>query len=115
VEWNLSWRNYGRHLIRTGQPPKPHVHHSSVHENAGAAELRKLTSPELVKVGHMNPERWRSIGEAYAMPGMIRVGFDLSQFLYDPVKTPKDLTMLYQVLIVVMTLLVVASAIAVHN
>ncbi len=84
------------------------------HLNFEATELRKLINPELVKVGHMNPERWRSIGETYAKLGMMQPDFDLSQFLHDPVRTPKDLTTLYQVLVLVLTLLAVASAIAIH-
>lgn len=60
-----------------------------------ARELYKLIMPELVRVGHMNPERWRRIGETYAELGMMKPQFDLNGFLYDTNPPPKDLTWLY--------------------
>jgi len=60
-----------------------------------ARELYKLIMPELVEVGHMNPERWRRIGETYAELGMMNSKFDLTGFIYDANPPPKDLTWLY--------------------
>jgi diguanylate cyclase (GGDEF)-like protein/PAS domain S-box-containing protein len=43
-----------------------------------------LIVPELVDVGHMNPGRWRHIGDTFAKLGMGPAEIDLEDFLYDP-------------------------------
>jgi signal transduction histidine kinase len=75
-----------------------------------AHELYKLIMPDMVQVGHMNPERWRRIGESYAELGMMKPQFDLNGFLYDTNPPPKDLTWLYWSLIGALAAIVVVAA-----
>lgn len=79
-----------------------------------ARELAKLIMPELVRVGHMNPGRWRHIAETYAELGMIEPTFDLEGFLYDPNPPPQDLTWLYRWLAITFGGGVIVTAIALH-
>ncbi|MFH0781728.1 MAG: EAL domain-containing protein [Pseudomonadota bacterium] len=47
-----------------------------------ARAMRELIQPELVEIGHMNPERWRHIATTLAKLGMIKADFNLQGFLY---------------------------------
>ncbi len=44
--------------------------------------MRGLIQPELVEIGHMNPERWRYIATTLAKLGIIKADFNLQGFLY---------------------------------
>lgn len=79
-----------------------------------ARELYKLIMPELVRVGHMNPERWRRIAETYAELGMMKPQFDLNGFLYDPDPPARDLTWLYLSLTAALTVLLAIAAVSFH-
>ncbi|WP_243358726.1 ABC transporter substrate-binding protein [Fundidesulfovibrio terrae] len=51
-----------------------------------AQAMRSLILPDLVEIGHMNPERWRHIAHTYERLGMLRPGFSLEGFLYPEFK-----------------------------
>jgi len=55
---------------------------SEEHLRFEAIGLRELILPDLVEVGHMNPERWRKIGEKYRDLGMVEGEVSLDNFLY---------------------------------
>ncbi len=49
-----------------------------------AEAMRKLMQPALVEIGHMNPGRWKHIGDTYVQLGMLAKNYNLDEFLYDP-------------------------------
>ncbi len=51
-----------------------------------ARAMRPLVMPDLVEIGHMNPDRWRHMAEIYARVGLLPAHFDLSGFLYEDFK-----------------------------
>jgi len=55
---------------------------SEEHLRFEAIGLRELILPDLIEVGHMNPERWRKIGEKYRDLGMVEGEVSLDTFLY---------------------------------
>jgi ABC-type nitrate/sulfonate/bicarbonate transport system substrate-binding protein len=57
--------------------------HSRGHLKFEARATRKLIRPDAVELGHVNPGRWRAIGDTYARLGMMPRGFSLEGFLYD--------------------------------
>ena len=79
-----------------------------------ARELHKVIMPELVPVGHMNPERWRSIGETYTELGLMGRPFNLDGFLYDANAPARDLTWLYLSLAAALTAMFAVAAVSFH-
>lgn len=57
-----------------------------------AEQIRRLMQPELIQIGHINPQRWQDIAEIYTRLGLID-GVDLAPFLYRP-DTPPLLSLL---------------------
>ncbi len=53
-----------------------------------AAEMDRLMQPDLVEIGHMNPERWRRIGAVFQDLGLLRQPPPLDRFLYQSRHTP---------------------------
>jgi len=51
-----------------------------------AAAMRPLIQPDLVEIGHMNPERWRHIAAIYARLGMLPAEASLKGFLYSELR-----------------------------
>jgi ABC-type nitrate/sulfonate/bicarbonate transport system substrate-binding protein len=51
-----------------------------------AEAMRELVRPDLVEIGHMNPERWRQMARTYARLGMVSGKADLSGFIYSELK-----------------------------
>ena len=49
-----------------------------------AAAIQQNIRPDFVRIGHMNPGRWKHILETYAGLGMIDPDFSLEGFLYAP-------------------------------
>jgi PAS domain-containing protein len=49
-----------------------------------ANQMDALMFPDLIEIGHMNPGRWRHIGDTYVRLGMLRSNYSLDGFLYDP-------------------------------
>jgi diguanylate cyclase (GGDEF)-like protein len=47
-----------------------------------AAEMRKLIFPDLIEIGHMNPERWQHMTDAFVKAGLIRSDAFLDGFIY---------------------------------
>ena len=93
-EYALTHKNETCRLIQQRYTP-----HKSLDElSFEADELYKLIMPGLVPLGHMNPGRWRHIGETYAELGMMPANFTLTNFLYDPNPPPPNLTWLYLLL-----------------
>ncbi|MCG8618094.1 MAG: PAS domain S-box protein [Desulfobacterales bacterium] len=46
------------------------------------AKLREITHPDLVEIGHNNPERWHHIVSTYQKLGLVPSSFTLKGFLY---------------------------------
>nr|WP_267313779.1 ABC transporter substrate-binding protein [Desulfosediminicola flagellatus] len=51
-----------------------------------AEEMRKLILPEFVKIGHMNPGRWRRIAEIFLRYKLVPETYSLQGFIYSPEK-----------------------------
>jgi PAS domain S-box-containing protein len=49
-----------------------------------AAEMRKLILPDLIEIGHMNPDRWQHMANGFVRAGLIQPGFSLEGFIYNP-------------------------------
>ncbi|MCX7207098.1 MAG: ABC transporter substrate-binding protein [Proteobacteria bacterium] len=78
-----------------------------------AAQMTALMRTDLIAVGYMNPGRWRHIADIYAEIGMLPNGFSLDGFLYEA--NPKaDLSWIYSLLGVALSLLVLVGAIALY-
>ena len=64
-----------------------------------AEAMRDLILPDLVRIGHINPGRWRSIAETLVTLDMAEANYDLLEgFIYDPFPKPHDLTKHYAVI-----------------
>ncbi len=53
-----------------------------------ASVMQKLIFPKLVQMGHMNPGRWRHIGDTFVQLGELSSDYTLTGFLYDPNPAP---------------------------
>ena len=62
---------------------------------AAVPEMVPLLQASLVKIGHMNPNRWRHIADTCAELGMLKPDFTFKGFLYAPNLPPPDLAWLY--------------------
>jgi|GEM_PF-559420 len=49
-----------------------------------ARAMENLIMPEFIELGHMNPGRWRHIGDTYVKAGMLRPDYSMAGLLYDP-------------------------------
>ncbi|MGB3211362.1 MAG: ABC transporter substrate-binding protein [Desulforhopalus sp.] len=47
-----------------------------------AEAMRNLIQPELVEIGHINPNRWRHIADTFVTLGMLNANYSLQGFLY---------------------------------
>lgn len=68
---------------------------SRAHLAFEAKTLTELISPDLIRIGHSNPWRWRHIAQTYTNIGMMNSDRDLEPFFYDP-NPAFDLTWLYR-------------------
>ena len=50
--------------------------------------INQLMLPKLVEIGHMNPGRWKHIGDTFVKLGMLDPDYSLDGFLYDPNPQP---------------------------
>lgn len=48
-----------------------------------AEEMRKLIIPNLIQIGHMNPERWQHMANVFVTAGLIPNDKNLDGFIYD--------------------------------
>jgi len=51
-----------------------------------AEAMRELIQPELVELGHVNPERWRRMAADYEKLGLLAPGFPVDDLLYQNVR-----------------------------
>jgi diguanylate cyclase (GGDEF)-like protein/PAS domain S-box-containing protein len=65
------------------------VEKSRQHLQNEAAEMRKLILPDLIEIGHINPERFQRMADSFVQAGMIPNTQNLDGFVYD--LTPKHL------------------------
>ncbi|WOT04457.1 EAL domain-containing protein [Shewanella youngdeokensis] len=49
-----------------------------------ADEMRKLIVPDLVQIGHMNPERWQHMAGTFVKADLVESVAELDGFIYDP-------------------------------
>ncbi|MCE0495302.1 EAL domain-containing protein [Vibrio salinus] len=49
-----------------------------------ANEMRKLIIPDLIQIGHMNPERWQHMANTFVVSGMVDNTNNLNGFIYHP-------------------------------
>lgn len=49
-----------------------------------AERIHELVKPDIVEIGHMNPERWRRMADTFVKLGMVEDTSRLDGFLYDP-------------------------------
>lgn len=72
-------------------------------------QLRNLIRPDLVEIGHSNPQRWLHIAEVYQKLGMLKPDFSLKGFFYEDYAT--NATVWIYRLIVILGMVVVISMI----
>ena len=89
---------------------KYHVEKTREHLEFEAAEMRKLIFPNLIEIGHMNQGRWQHMADSFVNVGLIKPGYKLDGFIYDP--GPKQApAWVFPLLIAVLIILTVVSAI----
>ncbi|HRE16251.1 MAG TPA: ABC transporter substrate-binding protein [Rhodocyclaceae bacterium] len=87
---------------------------SLAHLRYEAEEIRKLVMPELVQLGHMNPERWDYIARSYIKVGMAVGEPDLNAFLFDPRARELDERLAWRVGLGSLLLVLLVAAVAVR-
>ena len=55
-----------------------------------AEQMSQLMFADLIEIGHMNPGRWKHIGDTYVKLGMLKPDYSLDGFIYDP-NVPRNL------------------------
>lgn len=53
-----------------------------------ASHVHELVKPDIVQIGHMNPERWRRMADTFVKLGMVEDTSRMDGFLYDPEQKP---------------------------
>lgn len=86
---------------------KYHVEKSREHLEFEAAEMRKLIFPDLIQMGHMNPERWQHMADTFVEAGLVKPRFTLEGFIYNPNSTrlPKWVTSAFVAGVVLISLM----------
>ncbi len=103
--WQFALDNidYTVNYIHQHYTPEKSIAHLHYEANV----IRSLVMPDLVELGHMNPERWQQIAASYQALGMIKTVRPLDNFIYaEPV--PTDYRLLIKsvlLLLLVITLL----------
>lgn len=90
----LSHREELVHLIHADYSQR----HTPAHLLFEAEQTRRLMTPELVEIGHMNPGRWRHIADTYAELGMMPANYPLDDFLPPREAPVQDYTRYYLIL-----------------
>lgn len=88
--------------------------HSREHLLFEFGEMRRLMQPQLIQIGHVNPDRWSSIAEVYAEFGMLPAKYDLDGFIFDPA-LPRDLTWFYRGLAAALLFAVLGTVVALRQ
>lgn len=73
-----------------------------------AAQLRELTSLDIVEAGYMSQGRWRHVVDVYARRGKLPADFELGDFVYDPQPATRVEPWLVVSLVVLLLALLVA-------
>ncbi|MCP4138263.1 MAG: ABC transporter substrate-binding protein [bacterium] len=76
-----------------------------------ANTLSQLILPKLIDIGHMNSKRWERIAQTYARLDMIKPGYSLEGFMYNPNPEP-DYTFLRRTLIAILAVFLATGATA---
>lgn len=76
------------------------VSKSKEHLRYEANVLKKLTMPDMIEIGHMNPGRFKHIADTYARFGIVPKKYSLDGFIYSP-HTKIDLAGLYTILSII--------------
>ncbi len=74
--------------------------------------INKLMLPKLVGIGHMNPGRWKHIGDTFVKLGMLKPDYSLKGFIYEPNPEP-DYKWIYWTLGIIGTILLIVGGAAV--
>jgi len=88
--------------------------HTFEHLRFEARQMEPLLQASLVEIGHMNPARWHHIAEVYAGLGLMKPNFNFKGFLYDPNPPPQDLGWIYASLAAALSLVLIATVIAIR-
>lgn len=62
---------------------KYQVEKTREHLRFEAEEMRKLIIPDLVQIGHMNPERWQHMADTFVKAGLVKNDNNFNGFIYD--------------------------------
>lgn len=92
---------------------KYHVEKTRDHLQFEAAEMRKLILPDLVEIGHMNPDRWQHMADTFVQSGLVDSDAELKGFVYSGSPKPLPGWFLYAA-IVIGGFLAVISCVAVY-
>lgn len=76
--------------------------------------MRPLILPELVEIGHLNPERLRHMADAFVLAEIIRPGYSLDGFLYEASGQKQLLDWVTRILLGAIVLLVLISMVAAY-
>ena len=93
---------------------KYQVRKSREHLQFEAAAMRPLILPDLVKIGHMNPERWHHMAETFVRVGMIDASYSLDGFMYTGEEEKSLPRWVMPVLIAAALLVVIISLVAAY-
>lgn len=89
---------------------KYHVVKTRDHLRFEAQEMRKLIIPNLIQIGHMNPERWTHMADTFIRAGLILNKDHLEGFIYD--NSPKHIpAWVHPVIVTIILLMLLASTI----
>ncbi|WP_158589162.1 EAL domain-containing protein [Alginatibacterium sediminis] len=84
------------------------VNKSREHLKFEAQQIRKLIIPDLIQIGHMNPERWQHMADTFITSGLVVDDHHLDGFIYGP-RSSRLPTWVLPVLIAALTLVVLGS------
>jgi diguanylate cyclase (GGDEF)-like protein len=93
---------------------KYHVKKSREHLKFEAEAMRPLILPDLVDIGHMNPERWRHMADTFSRVGMIGSNYSLDGFIYSGPEHKRLPAWVMPVLSAAALLLVLITLVAVY-
>jgi diguanylate cyclase (GGDEF)-like protein len=93
---------------------KYQVKKSREHLQFEAEAMRPLILPDLVDIGHMNPERWHHMAESFARAGMIGNNYSLDGFIYTGPEHKSLPAWVVPVLSVAALLLVLITLVAIY-
>jgi diguanylate cyclase (GGDEF)-like protein/PAS domain S-box-containing protein len=62
---------------------KYQINKTREHLRFEATEMRKLIIPHLIQIGHMNPERWQNMADAFVRTGLVPNDDHFNGFIYN--------------------------------